>query len=105
MGYFRCLSREPGELGGQRQGRIEETLRCFFAEWGAEGIARLRAICCGMWNPYIDVIGEAAPHATIVFDRFHLVRNLLNAVNHVRKAEARELRKRNALPETLHSFA
>lgn len=92
------------DLGQKRllwsgEGRSEDTLRRFFAEWGAERIARLRGICCDMWNPYLDVIREAAPQATIVFDKFHLVRHLLGAVNDVRKAEARELRKTN--PEVL----
>jgi transposase len=88
------------DLGQKRllwsgEGRREDTLRRFFAEWGAERIARVRGICCDMWHPYLEVIREAAPQATIVFDRFHLVRHLLNAVNAVRKAEARELRKSN----------
>jgi transposase len=86
------------DLGQKRllwsgEGRREDTLRRFFAEWGPERIANLRAICCDMWNPYLTVIREVAPHVTIVFDKFHLVRHLLHAVNEVRKAEARELRK------------
>lgn len=81
------------------EGRKEETLRRFFTEWGTARIACLRGICCDMWAPYIDVIREAAPQTTIVFDKFHLVRHLLNAVNDVRKAEARELRQSN--PELL----
>lgn len=92
------------DLGQQRllwsgEGRREDTLRRFFTAWGTERSARVRGICCDTWSPYIDVIREAAPQATIVFDKFHLVRHLLSAVNDVRTAEARELRKTN--PELL----
>jgi len=92
------------DLGQKRllwsgEGRSEDTLRRFFAEWGPARLATLRAICCDMWHPYLEVIREVAPHVTIVFDKFHLVRHLLNAVNEVRKAEARALRKTH--PELL----
>jgi hypothetical protein len=39
----------------------------------------------------VDSIREQAPQATLVFDKFHIVRHLLDAVNDVRKAEARAL--------------
>lgn len=33
------------------------------------------------------VIGERAPQATLVFDRFHIMANLLHALDEVRRAE------------------
>jgi transposase len=85
------------DLGERRllwtgEGRGQETLARFFAEWGAERSAELKAICCDMWDPYIAAIRESAPEATLVFDRFHLVRQLLGAVDRVRKDEVRELK-------------
>ena len=77
------------------EGRDTKTLKAFFEEWGKERTARIIGICCDMWAPYIDVIKEAAPHAILVFDKFHIVRHLLDAVNDVRKDEARRLRKDN----------
>jgi transposase len=70
------------------EGRSEETLRRFFDEWGAEQTARLEGICCDMWAPYLTVIKERCPGAIVVFDKFHLVRHLLEAVDKVRKMEA-----------------
>lgn len=81
------------------EGRGQETLARFFAEWGPERCAGLKAICCDMWSPYMAAIKECAPQATLVFDRFHLVRQLLVAVDRVRKDEALELRKKS--PEVL----
>lgn len=75
------------------EGRDAATLQRFFDEFAAENAKRIDAVCCDMWNPYIEVLKQRVPEATLVFDKFHLLRHLLNAVNDVRKAEARELRK------------
>lgn len=81
------------------EGRDEATLQRFFDELGPQKKSRIDAVCCDMWNPYIDVIKQQVPEATLVFDKFHLIRHLLDAVNDVRKAEARELRSTH--PELL----
>ena len=73
--------------------RSEDTLRKFFHFWGEERSKKLLGICCDMWNPYIKVIREFAPQAVIVFDKFHIVRHLNNAVDEVRRKEAAELQK------------
>jgi transposase len=74
------------------EGRDAATLQRFFDELGPHKIARIQAVCCDMWNPYIDVLRQRVPHAALVFDKFHVIRHLLEAVNTVRKNEARELR-------------
>ena len=43
-----------------------------------------------MWQPYVDVIKERAPQAVLVFDKFHIVRHLMDAVDKVRRDEIRE---------------
>ena len=72
------------------EGRTKETLRKFFDYFGPENISRLQGICCDMWQPYIDVIAERAPQATLVFDKFHIVQHLMKAVDQVRRDEIRE---------------
>jgi transposase len=86
------------DLHGKRllwsaEGRDADTLRRFFDQLGPERCARIQAVCCDMWAPYAEVVKEKVPQAIFVFDKFHIVRHLLNAVNDVRKAEAKELRK------------
>ena len=83
----------PGE------GRSEETLGAFFKEHGEALKQRVKAVCCDMWQPYIDMIQERLPDATLVFDKFHITQHLLKAVDEVRREEARELKKTN--PEIL----
>lgn len=78
--------------------RKEDTLRAFFREHShlAETVT---AVCCDMWAPYINVVRECLPNAEIVFDKFHIVRHLLDAVDDVRRAESHDLKKKN--PERL----
>lgn len=77
------------------EGRGQETLRAFFEEHGAALGPRVKAVCCDMWQPYLDMIDEYLPHAAVVFDKFHIIRHLLGAVDQVRRDEARELKKSN----------
>ena len=43
-----------------------------------------------MWRPYIDVVQQYAPQATLVFDKFHIVSIWMGAVDQVRRDEIRE---------------
>jgi transposase len=40
--------------------------------------------------PYINVIEEKTSDAIVVFDKFHIIRHLMDAVDHVRRDEIRE---------------
>jgi transposase len=72
--------------------RTSQTLKAFFDGLGKERCKQIEAVCCDMWAPYVDVIKERLPNALLVFDKFHIVRHLMNAVDRVRKQEARELK-------------
>jgi transposase len=81
------------------EGRSQATLRAFFEEYGSDLQQTVKGVCCDMWQPYIDMIKEHLPEATMVFDKFHVIQHLLQAVDQVRRDEARELKKKN--PELL----
>lgn len=80
-----------GRLVWVGEGRTEATLEGFFTWLGPERTRQLEAICLDMWAPYAWGIERYAPQATLVFDRFHLVRHLNTAVDEVRRAEVRRL--------------
>jgi len=80
-------------------GRSKETLKEFFKEHGKVLKDGVKGVCCDMWQPYIDMVTEHLPDATLVFDKFHITQHLLQAVDQVRRDEARELKKTN--PELL----
>ena len=72
------------------EGRSTDTLNAFFDFLGPEKTAALEGICCDMWQPYILVIKDRAAQAVLVFDKFHIVRHLMAAVDQVRRDEVRE---------------
>ena len=45
-----------------------------------------------MWEPYITVVGKKAPQARVIFDRFHIVKHLNEAVDKTRRELVRELK-------------
>lgn len=81
---------KTGTLIWSGEGRTRETLHAFFDFFGKERTANLIGICCDMWPSYIDTIRTRAPQATLVFDKFHIVRQLSEAVDKVRRQEAAE---------------
>lgn len=81
------------------EGRDKEALKAFLDDWGEERCKAIKAVCLDMWQPYIDVIEEMLPKAVMVFDKFHIVRHLLDTVDKVRREEAAKLKETD--PELL----
>jgi transposase len=79
-----------GRVVWAHPGKNADTLRAFFAELGKERCGKLRTVTLDMSQAYITAIGEAAPQATIVFDRFHVQRLVHDALDEVRRAEVRQ---------------
>jgi transposase len=72
--------------------RIEEAVRPFFTqEMGKRRCRTLRVVCMDMWATYAKLVREHAPNATILFDRFHIVKHLNEAVDEVRRELRRQL--------------
>ena len=64
--------------------RKVKTLLRFFKKLGPERAAQLQAISADMWEPYLIVLRKKAPQARVIFDRFHIVRHLNEALASVR---------------------
>jgi transposase len=74
------------------EGRDSGTLKAFFEQLGPERCARLECVTMDLSAAYIKAVEESAPQAQIVFDRFHVQRLASDAVDEVRREQARELR-------------
>lgn len=72
-----------------KEGKNADTLKAFFAELGPERGAKLEAVTIDMSAAYIKAVTEASPQAQIIFDRFHVQRLAQDAVDEVRRDEAR----------------
>lgn len=82
------------------EGRAEETLGSFLLAH-PQLAETVQAVCCDMWDPYVAAVGKYLPNADIVYDKFHIIRQLLHAVNQVRVEEVQDLRKSH--PEILRN--
>jgi transposase len=83
--------------------RTEATLLRFFRKFGKRRSARLSFICSDMWKPYLNIIARMAAKAVHVLDRFHVAANMSKAIDQVRAAEARELKRRGHEPVLKHT--
>jgi transposase len=80
----------PIWFGGQD--RSEESLRQFYAWLGEKKAQRLRLAVMDMWKPFRKATAKAAPQAAILFDKFHIMRHLGEALDAVRKSEYARLK-------------
>lgn len=53
----------------------------------------IRAVCCDLWEAYIEAVRQEIPSARIVADRFHVARHYREAADQIRKEELRRLKK------------
>jgi transposase len=79
-------------------GRTKGACRAFFVWFGKARRAALEFVASDMWRACIDVVKRWAPQAVHVLDRFHIVKNLNEAVDQVRRAESKSLRKAGFSP-------
>ena len=75
------------------EGRTKATLRAFFSALGPEGAARITGVCCDMWEPYRSVVEEQCPNAVLVFDKFHIIKHLSEAIDKIRREEMHAMEK------------
>ena len=73
------------------QGKGRETIDRFFNEALSDYQKdRIQSACCDMSQAYIGAIETHCANATLVLDRFHVVKTLNEAVDEVRKEQWRE---------------
>ena len=79
----------PIWVGGA--GRKEADIDQFFAALGEAKAARIKLAVMDMWRPFRNSVTKNAPKARIVFDKFHIMRHLADALDEVRRSEYRRL--------------
>ena len=67
--------------------RSEESMDQFYAFLGPERAKGIRLAVMDMWKPFRNSTKTNAPQAAILFDKFHVIRHLGDALDKVRKAE------------------
>jgi transposase len=71
--------------------RSEASLEEFYTWLGKRKAAAIRLAVMDMWKPFRNATRTHAPQAAILFDKFHILCHLGDALDAVRKAEYRRL--------------
>ena len=67
--------------------RKEASMHQFY-DWLGEKKARgIRLVVMDMWRPFYNVAQERVPHAAILYDKFHVIKQPNEALDEVRKSE------------------
>jgi transposase len=79
------LRHRPIWFGGQD--RSEASLDEFYHWLGPKKCGQIRLAVMDMWKPFRMATARHAPEAAILFDKFHIMRHLGEALDQVRKQE------------------
>ncbi len=68
-------------------GRGYEETSNSLSSLGKERLSKIGFVSLDMWDPYIKAVNEQCPNAKLVFDKFHVVKKVNEALDSVRKTE------------------
>lgn len=93
--YWSMISALEGPRGPELldvvPGRKERDLKKFWRRFGKERATRVTHAVMDMWKPYRNSFkAHCGQGLTIIYDKFHVIRHLLDALNDVRKSELRK---------------
>jgi transposase len=89
------LDRQRPIWMSESPGRKEEDLDKFFDEIGPKRAARIKLAVMDMWKPFRNSTRVHAPQARILFDKFHILRHLGDALDEVRRREYKRLNEKD----------
>ena len=79
------LRKRPIWFGGR--GSLQDSMDLFFAEWGEKKTGKIRLAVMDMWKPFRNSTLKNSPGTAILFDKFHIMKHLGEALDKVRKSE------------------
>jgi transposase len=77
-------TRKPIELVKSR--RIEE-IREVIVKWGSQVLEQIVEVSMDFWSPYKSLVQELMPNANITADRFHVMKQVNDELDAMRKSE------------------
>lgn len=83
---------EGGRVIDVVEGRDEKSASRLFDALTDAQREKVEAIALDMWRAFMNASHEACPQADLTHDRFHVSKHLTEAVDQVRRAEAKKLR-------------
>lgn len=77
--------KRPIWLGGQ--GRTEKDMDLFYEVMGEKRCTSVELAVMDMWKPFRKSTQRNAPNVRIVYDKFHIIKHLSDALDEVRRSE------------------
>ena len=68
-------------------GRAEEDMDRFFLEMGPKRSKSIRLAAMDMWKPFRNSLAKHSPEAQVIFDKFHVMKHLGDALDEIRRQE------------------
>ena len=84
------MNGDNGELLHMAEGRKKASLESFFNKLSHAQKASIVAVAMDRAGIYRSVVKAELPHADVVFDKFHLIRNYHDVIDRVRRIEWRK---------------
>jgi transposase len=96
--YWTMISALEGPRGPEMlqvvEGRREKDLIKFWRGFGRKRAKHITHAVIDMWKPFIHSFRANCHGIEIIYDKFHVIRHLLEALNKVRKSELRRAARR-----------
>ena len=73
--------------------RTQEALGEVFDPWGVEVLEGIEGVSIELWKPYQSLVKSRMPNATVVADRFHVMKQVNEELDEHRKTEKRAVEK------------
>ena len=83
--------------------RTAKTFLGFFRMLGRERAAGIQFVCSDMWQAFLKVIRKKIPGAIHILDRYHIMAMMNKAIDKVRAAEVKRLKRDGHRPLLKHS--
>lgn len=87
------LRQRPIWFGGED--RSEKSMNRFFEELGPKKARKIQLAVMDMWKAFRNSTEKHAPQAAILYDKFHVMRHLGDALDKVRKTEYARLSEKD----------
>ena len=84
---------DTGKLIGLLEKRTEEYITEYLKTWGEEVLSQIEEVSIDMWKPYRKVANSLMPQASVVADRFHVMKQVNQELDQARKDCNRALKK------------
>ncbi len=78
-----------GVLAGHEKAEVVDFLRSI----PPRIVETIQAVCCDLWEAYLQAVREELPNVRIVADRFHVAKHYYAAADQARKRELKRLKK------------